>query len=63
MYPLPATSIAATPGIGPISATSSAAIFFGACLNCFASWKAAGTAISPNSLCRGCSIATARSMP
>ena len=42
MYPLPATSMAATPGIGPISSASSAAIFFGACRNCFASWKAAG---------------------
>ena len=42
MYPLPATSRAATPGIGPISAASSAAIFLGAWRNCLASWKAAG---------------------
>jgi hypothetical protein len=63
MYPLPATSIDFTPGMGPISSTSSAAIFLGACRNCLASWKAAGTAISPKSLCRGCSTLTASSMP
>ena len=58
MYPLPATSREATPGIGPISAASSAAIFLGACRSCLASWKAAGTAISPKSLWRGCSMVT-----
>jgi hypothetical protein len=45
------------------SATSSAAILRGACFNCLANWKAAGTASSPKSLCLGCSTATARSMP
>ena len=63
MYPLPATSIDATPGISPTASTRSAAIFFGGCLRERASWNATGTASSPNDACLGCSSAISVSMP
>ena len=63
MKPLPAISMAATPGTAPISSTSSEAIFLGAWRNCLESWKATGMAMSPKLLWRGCSTGTDSSIP